>query len=55
MISHPDFETADSAARSFEVPIVARSRREAVPVLVVHRADGDAAGAPVAGDATLAA
>lgn len=48
-------ESQPFAGRVVEVPIRSRSRREALPVHVVIRAESDAAGAPAPGDATLAA
>jgi hypothetical protein len=55
-MSQPEgFENEKAAARIIEVPIAARTCREAVPVLVVIRTEGDASGATAPGDATLAA
>lgn len=46
-------EPREAAAHAVEVPVAARSRREAVPVQV--RAEGDEGGAAEPRDATLAA
>lgn len=54
-MSQPErFASEESAARAIEVPVTSRSRCEAVPVLVVVRAQEPAGAARTEG-ATLAA